>query len=874
MGDYKKNQLSTKKIWLLVIVGSLIIAILSHLYFIYQKSDGILMAGFNDGLSQMIPFKKFIYDAYTSGNFFYSDSFGLGGGIYSQLGYYYSTNLFFLFYVVIIFLLEILGVIEHPDITFWANAILPMSIFKITIALIVTIYYFRQIKFGFLASFLGAVVYAVNVLYFRHTMYWDFFSDAFVWFILLLIGIEKIIQKKSGKLFVIAVVCNLITNFYFSYINFILALFYILLRFPIRFFNDEEKVSKQLIRYISLGIIGFLISSFAFIPAVMGYLDNYRPEFSDSIPLFTLTDNILFNSRVMFLPIFIIILVCIRKFYKHPIFRFFAITSIIGTILHFIPAVGSMFNGFSAPQNRWEHIVGLAYGGITAFTFHYIKQIKLRHISIGVGLYLFVSIGIVWWDDFEFDRPIRFVIPILSFMMVIILLGMKRFSSTKQKRIFFVSVTLFMMLIANTFQSARLMIPPKDKVLASEAVMQSGHYNSKEQRNILENLEQRTDIENFRIDWMVPTRNNTPIVQDYDGFSIYSSILNQNLLFFYYDRLQISMEEESVSRYDGMGDRTNLLSILNGQFYMRDKAIEKVPYGFNKILESENYHVYENEWLLPNFRKTNTLFSEEEFINQPILTREHAMLKGAIVDKQKSTDKLPDSKEITDYNIKLINANYDDKALEVKEENGGVEITLTDSVEAGDLYLSFYLEGIKNNDKYVLKVNEFQTIRKEADSIYRTGYNDLTLRVTASDKIQIKLPKGTYQLEDFHIFHEDYQYLKNAYIEYADERLSIKWNNGRVEGDVVSEEKDELIVTPIPYEKGWHLQINGKYVPMEKVNYAFIGIPLEEGMNDIKMVYLPPYFGISCLLSIIGVSLFWYLVRKRKRRVSDSNKET
>src|SRR5699024_2700236 len=216
------------------------------------------------------------------------------------------TNLFFLFYVVIIFLLEILGVIEHPDITFWANAILPMSIFKITIALIVTIYYFRHIKFGFLASFLGAVVYAVNVLYFRHTMYWDFFSDAFVWFILLLIGIEKIIQKKSGKLFVIAVVCNLITNFYFSYINFILALFYILLRFPIRFFNDEEKVSKQLIRYISLGIIGFLISSFAFIPAVMGYLDNYRPEFSDSIPLFTLTDNILFNSRVMFLPIFII----------------------------------------------------------------------------------------------------------------------------------------------------------------------------------------------------------------------------------------------------------------------------------------------------------------------------------------------------------------------------------------------------------------------------------------------------------------------------------------------------------------------------------------------------------------------------------------
>ena len=94
------------------------------------------MTGMNDGLSQMIPFKQFIYNEYTSGNFFYSDSFGFGGGFFSQLGYYFTTNIFYLLVVVMVFSMEWIGLIQHPDIQFWTDVLLPISIFRLTLIIL------------------------------------------------------------------------------------------------------------------------------------------------------------------------------------------------------------------------------------------------------------------------------------------------------------------------------------------------------------------------------------------------------------------------------------------------------------------------------------------------------------------------------------------------------------------------------------------------------------------------------------------------------------------------------------------------------------------------------------------------------------------
>ncbi|WP_248510072.1 YfhO family protein, partial [Sporosarcina sp. NCCP-2222] len=159
-------------------MACLTVAILSHLFFLSEFFQGRYMTGLNDGLSQMIPFKYFLYNLFTEGEFFYSESFGLGGGVFSQLGYYFSTSLVFYVTVLITFLLQKLGWISTPDLFYWANIILVISIIRMTCILVLTTYYFRKIRFPVFPAFVAATLYGTCVMYFRHVTYWEFFADA------------------------------------------------------------------------------------------------------------------------------------------------------------------------------------------------------------------------------------------------------------------------------------------------------------------------------------------------------------------------------------------------------------------------------------------------------------------------------------------------------------------------------------------------------------------------------------------------------------------------------------------------------------------------------------------------------------------------
>lgn len=48
----------------------IIVAVLSHGFFIYVLGEGGFMTGPGDGMSQMLPFKQLLYEQYAQGNFF------------------------------------------------------------------------------------------------------------------------------------------------------------------------------------------------------------------------------------------------------------------------------------------------------------------------------------------------------------------------------------------------------------------------------------------------------------------------------------------------------------------------------------------------------------------------------------------------------------------------------------------------------------------------------------------------------------------------------------------------------------------------------------------------------------------------------------
>src|SRR5690606_40477194 len=115
---------------------------------------------------------------------------------------------------------------------------------------------------------------------------------------------------------------------------------------------------------------------------------------------------------------------------------------------------------------------------------------------------------------------------------------------------------------------------------------------------------------------------NTPITQRFNGFSAYSSILNKDLLYFYYFNLDIDMGRESLSRYGTLGDRSNLYSILGGKYYISHKGDTSIPFGFEKAFTSGDYIAYQNKNILPLF------VLREQFLLRKILQIRPQLLRN------------------------------------------------------------------------------------------------------------------------------------------------------------------------------------------------------------------------------------------------------
>lgn len=115
------------------------------------------------------------------------------------------------------------------------------------------------------------------------------------------------------------------------------------------------------------------------------------------------------------------------------------------------------------------------------------------------------------------------------------------------------------------------------------------------------------------------------------------------------------------------------------------------------------------------------------------------------------------------------------------------------------------------------------------------------------------------------VYEEDYDILETqAEEEPGMENLEI--DGSRVEITYANETGDDYLTAGIPFERGWSATVNGKKVDVLKANYAFAGVPVEEGENRIIFTYRPPFFKPALILTVISliIGLAWVFGRKKK----------
>lgn len=134
---------------------------------------------------------------------------------------------------------------------------------------------------------------------------------------------------------------------------------------------------------------------------------------------------------------------------------------------------------------------------------------------------------------------------------------------------------------------------------------------------------------------------------------------------------------------------------------------------------------------------------------------------------------------------------------------------------------------------------------KQAIDLGVTDY-DRTIVVTPRDKNIANINFLAYTMNE--------SVYKKMIAVLKDNQLVIdEINNGHIKSHIVVKEDGNVLLTSIPYDPGWKVYVDGERIEVLSFKDAFIKLPLDSGNHKIEFRFIPKGFESGLLLSILGI---------------------
>ena len=110
---------------------------------------------------------------------------------------------------------------------------------------------------------------------------------------------------------------------------------------------------------------------------------------------------------------------------------------------------------------------------------------------------------------------------------------------------------------------------------------------------------------------------------------------------------------------------------------------------------------------------------------------------------------------------------------------------------------------------------------------------------------------------------------QSAMSEIQTQGVDFKVNKRKAKA-TVSTTEDKVMMTTIPYDKGWTVKVDGKKVATKPFKNAFLTFNVPKGEHEVTLSFLPPGFMIGLLLFASGIlifGLYYYWISKRQLKI-------
>lgn len=651
----------------------------------------------------------------------------------------------------------------------------------------------------------------------------------FVWympfFLLALMGIDRCFEKKKSGLFIISVVCLILTNYMFS----VGCLVFLFIYAVYRILQKEGFVWKEFIKSvfesIGLFLIPVCISAFVLLPTAYALFANSRSG-GAGIELYDLlvpkASEYFYDSYSMGISAIMLVAIFGNLTSKSSKKADICL-NVFSLLLLICPIITYVLNGTLYVRGK----VLIAYAVLLLYNFClFLERLKRDEINKNLSLLLSFVFVLVFMhlrpENMKCGNQLLLELLILFVLQKIMLVW----------KIVPIVVSLIMTIFVYNLEEIYVSETYYDELYTDEI------------HELMDDTEgnfYRTNILYREMDMA-----NRVYGEKFHGASIYSSTYNG-----FYDDFYRTIEGNNLkyrNKFMTTGAKNEFFYHFMGTKYIIGTCDPGLNYELVKA--GEHLNLYENVDAFPLAYKSEGLMTESELEKLTFPYKTEALMHETIVE---------DDTEVSQQNhyescIKECDV-LDSSQFIVKKDETRTYV-LDESYKNKVIYLSFDIKNegdyLNKNDITIIingimnKLTDYEVLYYNANTTFK-----YVIPMENTTTLTVEISKGKYNLENIKMYTSEK--ISTSYDEIGN--LCVDEARSKITCQTMAKE-GEYLVTSIPYEAGFSAFINGKEVNVEKLNTAFVGVALQEGENNIEIVYHAPWYKPGLVLSCIGL-LLW-----------------
>lgn len=706
--------------------------------------------------------------------------------------------------------------------------------------------------------------------------------DGMVYLSLVILGIHRLMDKRKPILLFVSYLLLFVSNFYMAFMIGVFSFLY----YWARFSTDAKQYKKSILPYFVTSFLAGGASMVVILPTILD-LRNNGEALTEIKQLLTpdvgpwdlivksmvgVYDTAKFGSAP-FLYIGIFPLIFFLFYFLSnaiPKRRKFAYGSLILFIIAsvYIQPLNLFWHGFHAPNMllfRFSFLYSFLALVLAGYGLEKLEKKEVdKIVNIVIGLLSIFLLAYFFSNKKKYDyltsEQLLWTVLFLAIYLVIIVLLFKKFPQ-KKGILFGLCVLLVIFEIGLNTQAmmkgiqADWTYPSREAYTKNYDTIQTLVDQTKGENNSFSrvaNLDRMTINESFNV--------------GYSGVSMFSSIRNRHSSM-YMNSLGFRSEGTNlVIEYD---NNTLIMDSLLGIRYNLAKK-DPMKFGYKQVAKKKDYQLYENRLSLPLSILTDKgIYKEEAVKNQ-------TELLDYLSKEKRSFVSFTEPKQVNTENVQI---EQEGDFVYYSDVTPGKEKILqyTVSVPANTQeYLSLFAEdtAMMSDVKAEVTVNGITRTHemKKVGQYYNLGHYDqptvIPVKVVYRGNSLLRILRPDVLLLDTVAFEQSVQ---------AIQKKGIDWQvKGRKASTEVELSNAQVLLTTIPFDKGWRATIDGKPLKVESFKEAFIALNLPKGKHTLQLIFLPEGFTIGAVLFVSCILLFIfyiYFTDKHHRKIVRKNEE-